>query len=279
MLTCNVQLLYHRESMILGEGKSNLVVLSDSIKLQLRRATDTTVSLNQYYEKYIDTFSDWKKVTKRQKKTGQVNDNDLDHIKNSIPNDEAMSAAYLQVQLSHEILTLILTNCFALESYVNTLGYYLFKQKDILGLSSLESDKAFEVFYEAFEKFPTVKKWQTLAEVNDKKIDPSRPPFQNLKFLFNFRNDIVHGKVTKHSVNVSKRYGNKLPDPVGQMFVLSHGLFACNTYWDMVNKVHSLLDIPLTDFQGRYNLSPWNNEGFAKEAEMGAKKLDKYQAS
>jgi hypothetical protein len=52
-----------------------------------------------------------------------------------------------------------------------------------------------DVFIEDMKKWPTVKKWRFIPEiVSNKKIDPSKTPFQYLKPLFEVRNSFVHAE-------------------------------------------------------------------------------------
>ena len=110
----------------------------------------------------------------------------------------------------------------------------------------------------------TTLKWETLGKLSKEgKFDKSKSPFQDLKVLFNYRNDIVHDKVSEYSVErASKRYNNKLPDPVFGFLDLGHVIYAADTYWGMVSEIHAILGTQMDDFHRHYNLQPWFDPAF-----------------
>ncbi len=117
-----------------------------------------------------------------------------------------MSAISMKGRLHSECLSVLLNCCFALESYVNSLGYHLLVEKDFLGLFRAGHDATAEILIEAIEKMSTIAKWETMGKLkNGDGLDKSRSPFQDLKILFNFRNDMVHDKVSDYSDEREKK--------------------------------------------------------------------------
>jgi hypothetical protein len=154
-----------------------------------------------------------------------------------------------------------------MESYINSLGYHLLKEKDILKLSSNASASTVDAFLDAIDRMSTLSKWETLSRLkSDTGLDPSRSPFQDLKILFRFRDDHVHDKVVSYGEDRStKRYGGRLPDPVVGLLDLTHAIYACDCYWNLVAEIHRLVGIAQQDFHRHYNLSPWFDGTFEKE--------------
>ncbi|AFP20472.1 hypothetical protein KVP06_12005 [Geobacter sulfurreducens] len=153
-------------------------------------------------------------------------------------------------------------------SYVNSLGFHLLQEKDFLGLFHAGHESTTEVLIAAIEKMSTLTKWETLGKLKKGKgFNKSTSPFQDLKILFNYRNDIAHDKVVDYSEDrENKRYNNKLPDPVTGFLSLNHVVFAADTYWGMISEIHSILDTDMTAFHKHYNLKPWFNDNFEQEA-------------
>ena len=114
-------------------------------------------------------------------------------------------------------------------------------------------------------------KWETVGKLKKGSgFDRSVSPYQDFKYLFNFRNDLVHDKVVDYKTDRARnRYGGHLPDPVFGMLELEHALYAADTYWAMVEQVHRLTGYPRAAFHRHYNLSPWFNDEF-KAALMDA---------
>ncbi len=150
---------------------------------------------------------------------------------------------------------------------MNSLGYHLLQEKDFLGLFHAGHEATAEVLIDAIEKMGTLTKWETIGKLKKGKgFDRSKSPFQDLKILFNFRNDIVHDKVADCSDDrEDKRYNKKLPDPVFGFLTLRHVVFAADTYWGMISEIHNILGTDMKEFHRHYNLKPWLNNDFEQE--------------
>jgi len=178
-----------------------------------------------------------------------------------IPSAVAERAAYLS---AHEIHTLSLSavflSCFCLESYINTLAYYLFEEADFLSLIKHGHRSSAEILIDAIARMTIREKWKTVSRLRSENgFDPSRPPFQDFHILFKFRDDHVHDKVIAWRPDNESRYNGKLPEwpsPVD----LNHALYAGQTYWNMVQEIHRLTGISQADFHRLYNLRPWEDD-------------------
>ena len=176
-----------------------------------------------------------------------------------------------------ECLSVLLQLCFALESYVNAYAYHLLKEKDFLGLIRKGNDATAELLFEAIDKLSTLSKWETLGRLNHKAgFDTAKGPFQDLKVLFRFRDDMVHDKVREYSDDfASKRYGGKLPDPTFGFLDLRHAIYGADTYWMMIAEIHRLTSQPREAFHRHYNLTPW----FSPDAERHARDMARQYSS
>jgi hypothetical protein len=253
--------------MLFSDKKTALVRLSDCIKLGIGSCLETTEELIGLHAKYRVQFHKMREIAKAIL-DGRIytdeGDKKLAEINKNIPKDDAIRGVSLQGRLHSESLSVLLNSCFALESYINSLGYYLLRQKDILGLFNSGHDATAEVLVDAIEKMSTLTKWATLGKLNKGKgFDMSKSPFQDLKILFNFRNDIVHDKVADYSNDrEGRRYNKKLPDPVFGFLTLRHVVFAADTYWGMIFEIHKLIGYDMNEFHRHYNLKPWFNDDF-----------------
>ena len=266
--------------MIFPEGKSALVRLSDCIKLGVGNALDTTVELTELHKKFAPQLSTIRQLAREalQSKFPDVAvEEELKRRNGQIPIDEAQKAISLQGRLHSEVLTVILHACFALESYINSLGYHLIKEKDILGLVAHSTTSTADTFFEAIDRMSTLSKWETLGRLKSNQgFDSARPPFQDLKILFRFRDDHVHDKVVEYGDDrAGKRYGGKFPDPVAGILHLSHAVYACDCYWNMVTEIHNLIGFSREDFHRHYNLSPWFSKEFEREVRKTAEEYQK----
>ncbi len=243
-------------------------------------AFETTKELLSLHHTHASALKDIRELARRYMRDSVADDRAEEKIKTAsakILPEEARVALSLKVRLHSETLSVILNACFALESYINSLGFFLLRERDIIGLVRNSTPSATEAFLEAIDRMSTLTKWQTLAKLKSNSgFDPSSPPFQDLKTLFRFRDDHVHDKVVELRADRSKeRYSNKLPDPFGGSLLLSHALFACDTYWGMVLKIHELTGIPPSDFHRHYNLKPWFDGEFEGQVRQAAKDYEK----
>lgn len=256
--------------MLFFEKKSALVRLSDCIKLGIGNCLDTTNELIDLHKTYEVPLTRIRAIAKNildgkiSQEDGEVK---IAEENKSIPQEHAMRAISLKFRLHSECLSVLLNCCFALESYVNSLAYHVLKETDFLGLFHAGHDATAEVLIEAIEKMSTIAKWETLGNIKKGKgFDKSKSPYQDLKILFNFRNDMVHDKVADYSdEREKKRYNNKLPDPVFGFLDLRHVIYAADTYWGMISEIHRIIGIEIKDFHRHYNLRPWFTDDFEKE--------------
>jgi hypothetical protein len=99
-------------------------------------------------------------------------------VLSGIPDEVSQKAVYLQ---GHEIHTLsrsaIFLSCFCLESYINTLAYFLFQEADLLSLISHGHKSSAEVLIDAIAQMTIREKWKTVGKLRDAKgFDPSALP-------------------------------------------------------------------------------------------------------
>jgi len=244
------------------EGHSSLVRLSDCLKVNMLNALESAKQAVDIHRKHANAF---KKIRGVAQKSHDSNFMDtLRETAASIPLEDARVAVMLQGRLHSETLNVLLTACFVLESYINSFGFFLLRERDIIGLFRNSTSAAADALLEAVEKMSAVDKWQTIGTLKTEGgFDSSRSPYQDLKIIFKFRNDHVHDKATDWSSGkAGKRYGGKLPETFGGVLDLSHAVYACDTYWGMVQKIHELVGVAPSEFHGRYNLSPWFDEEF-----------------
>lgn len=256
--------------MLFREEESALVRLSDCIKFGIGNCLDTTNELVELHRKHEeplrrmraiakDILDDEVAVEEAEKKILEVHQN--------IPEEEARWAVSLQGRLHSECLSVILTCCFALESYINSLGYHLLREVDFLGLVRGGHEATAEVLVDAIERMSTLMKWETIGKLKKGKgFDRSKSPFQDLKILFNYRNDMVHDKAVSYTdEREERRYNKKLPDPVSGFLTIHHVIFAADAYWGMVSEIHDILGTDMKEFHRHYNLKPWFSEGFEQQ--------------
>ena len=251
--------------MIFTERRSALVRLSDCIKIGLDLCAEASEKILEIFVPYEPLFR------KAQEAAGQFlekhsylesAEQEIRGILFSIPDDVVFQGAYFQVRLHSQALSTILSCCFCLESYINSLAYYLLKESDFLGLIKDGNITTVEILTEAINRMSTRDKWKTVGLLrNAKGFDCSCSPFQDFQILYNFRDDHVHDKVVPWTQDrASKRYNNKFPDPVFGLLELNHALYAGKTYWDMIQEVHRLIGVKPELFQRHYNLAPWRDD-------------------
>jgi len=263
--------------MLFTEKKSALVRLSDSIKVMINECYFTTEEIIELYEKNRDAFEELQSLARKT----LTNDNLLEDFDekaekliSKIPENVFFRGEQLQMILHGQSMQVVLTSCFVLESYINSLSYFLFKQEDYLGLIRAGHETTADIILTSIDKMNALEKWDSLGRFNTgNSFDKSRAPFQNCKIIFNFRNDIVHDKVTEYSNDrAAKNYNNLLPDPVIGMLDLTHANFAAQTYWDMIIEIHKLLNCDIQKFHRHYNLMPWYDQDHQKNSQkLGAK--------
>ncbi len=266
--------------MLFREKKSALVRLSDCIKLGIGNCFDTTNDIIALHVKHKDTFQKSRMIAKdilEDRIPTEEGEKQLLELNKKISEEDARRGVYLQGRLHSESLSVLLHCCFALESYVNSLGFHLLQEKDFLGLFQAGHEATAEVLIAAIEKMSTLTKWETLGKLKKGKgFNRSTSPFQDLKILFNYRNDIAHDKVVDYSEDrENKRYNNKLPDPVFGFLSLKHVVFAADAYWGMIAEIHNILGTDMNEFHKHYNLTPWFNDKFEQEARYASESYDK----
>lgn len=268
--------------MLFPEAKSALVRLSDCIKIGITAAGESSGKLSRLYVSHGAALAALRDTARR----GLSGDLPLEEANRlcqrqaqSIPPEAVLQATVLQERLHSECLSVLLQTCFTLESYINSLGYHLLKEKDLLGLVGGGHAATAEILFDSIDKMSTILKWKTIGTINRTSgFDPARAPFQDLEILFRFRNDVVHDKVREYSEDlVARRYGRKLPDPVFGFLDLSHAVYAADTYWTMIVEVHRLVSVPIASFHRHYNLKPWSSADMEKAVRREAAEHAKHQ--
>jgi hypothetical protein len=242
--------------MIFQTGHSTLVRLSDCLKMNVANALETARRIIVLHEKYAHALQEIRRIAKKYLDSDEVGTwrEEVQAASAQIPEGEAQSAISLTFRLHSETLGAVLTCCFTLESYINSLGFFLSQEQAIA------------------KEVSTLTKWEIIGRLRSPAgFDTAVAPFQDMKILFKFRNDHVHDKVVDWGRDRAKeRYNDKLPDPLAGFLDLSHGVFACDTYWAMISKVHDLLDVRKSDFHKHYNLSPWFDGPFEAQVRQTA---------
>jgi hypothetical protein len=257
--------------MLFQEGKSSLVRLSDCIKVGIGAACESSLDWLELHATHATVLREMQRIG-RDALAGKIPMELAEKLGKEqsakIPHDDAVRAISLQFRLHSECLSVLLNVCFALESYINSYAYHLLQEKDFLGLLRATNDVTAELLFNAIDRLSTQEKWQTMGRLRDPQgFDGSKSPFQDLRILFNFRNDMVHDRVREYSDNFAKkRYNGKLPDPAFGFLDLRHAIYGAETYWNMVLEIHRLTSQPREDFHRHYNLSPWYSTGDATEA-------------
>jgi hypothetical protein len=248
--------------MLFAEKKSGLVRLSDAVKIGLQLCGGTSEEILVVYAPCQPHYSQAQEVA-RLMEQGKVSVAEADErirtILANVPLDVARTGTALQGQLHSQALSAVLMCCFCLESYINSFAYFLIKESDFLGLSRAGHESSAEAVLDAIDRLSTKDKWETIAKMgNASGFDRSRKPFQDFKWLFNFRDDNVHDKAVPYSEErAAKRYNERFPDPVFGLLDLGHALFAADVYWNMAEEIHHLTGVDPETFQRHYNLSPW----------------------
>jgi hypothetical protein len=257
--------------MLFRTGNSALVRLSDTIKVSLRRCAELRVELlalmrPEYKEAHLQAQAIAKRAENGEIEY-QVADYQMRGVLSAIPHEIAVKGVFLQSELHGQALSVILGCCFTLESYINSLAHFLFREDDFLGLVRAGHHVAADLLVEAFDDMSTAQKWETVGRLHwNTGFDHCRAPWQDFKWLFRFRDDHVHSKVRRYSEDYSdERYNGKLPDPVFGLLDLQHALYGADVYWNMVQEVHRLLGLDQARFHRHYNLMPLPDEASRSE--------------
>lgn len=251
--------------MLFPEMKSGLVRLSDAVKIGLQLCGEISLKVLAIYSQGEPHYSRAREIAHRAEE-GKVNldkaDEQIREILANISLEVANTGAALQVQLHSHALSAVLMCCFCLESYVNSFAYFLIKESDFLGLSKSGHQSSAEAVLDAIDRLSTREKWETISKFGSTAgFDRSRTPFQDFRYLFNFRDDNVHDKAVPYSEDrAPKRYNKKFPDPVFGSLDLGHALFAADVYWNMIQEIHRLTGVDPKAFHRHYNLKPWFDE-------------------
>lgn len=251
--------------MIFPDRKSGLVRLSDSLKIGLDTCNAVTEQILMLY-KGSEAFWVFQKEVAEAALRNEITNEQAEQRIRDATTPEHVSVAergvVLQGHLHAHALSSVLMCCFCLESYINSFAWFLLHESDLLGLLSRGKPTSVETLLAAIDRLQVKDKWKTVAKLgNESGFDASKYPFQDLGYLFNFRDDHVHDKAVPFSLDrAPKRYNNRFPDPVFGMLDLSHALYAASVYWDMVIELHRLTTVPVDGFQRHYNLSPWFHE-------------------
>jgi hypothetical protein len=257
--------------MLLVGGHSGLVRLSGNLKTTLSLCQKSSCALLALVDPHLSAYREIKRLAGEQLE-GTLGEKEGDErireVLATIPQEVGTKVAYLHGSEIHSLsLSAILLCCFCLESYVNTLAYFLFKEADLLGLIRQGNENSAEVIIDAIARMTIREKWKTVGRLkHDRGFDTSRPPFQDFQVLFRFRDDHVHDRVMERgSTDSATGYNKKFPEDLIHPLDLGHALYAAETYWGMVEEVHRLTAVPRAEFHRHYNLAPWLDETHRRE--------------
>lgn len=255
---------------------SSLVKLSDCSKFAMMSCIDTS-------EQYLDIAKKHASINKKIKKYAKEAESGvlgyeeveikIKELTGGTYEQDAFQAVFLQGKLNSECMLFIVNCCFTLESYINTLAHYLLDTKNLANVKSDTDNGVLPFFMHAFDKQSTVAKWEFIGKLKGNDFDKSKPPFQDLKVLFSFRNDMAHDKVNDFNIDAPKKYNNKLPNFMADLLSLEHALFAAQVFQDLIKELKVLLGEVIDEFQKHYNLSPWFNDEVEKKAASIVKQL------
>jgi hypothetical protein len=228
--------------MIFGKGMSGLVRLTDSLKWGLddcARIAGELIHLHKSFSKEIDEVR--LRAANALKAGGDLKDFEevQQLVISKIPEEVARRGVFAQIELHNKSLTAVLTSCFCLESYINSLCHFLFIDSDSLNLKANGCAALADTLLETFENMTIREKWWLLGRLRSATgFNKGASPYQDFNILFRFRDDIVHDKVRDFSKPDQKKYKDRFPDPTTGFLTLSHALYAAKTYWAMVKEVH-----------------------------------------
>lgn len=252
--------------MLFAQGASALIRLSDALKVSLTLMEETTREATLLAESQAGPIRESQRIA-REVLAGKSTADPSEPLR-SMPQDLVNRVVLLQLRGHAQALSIVLLCSFTLEAYINSFAHYLLNEHDFLGLIRGGRKDSADVLYEAIERLSPRDKWNKVRRLTDgKEFDGSKSPWQDFKILFSFRDDHVHDKVVPYSQDRSKkRYGDKLPDPIGGILDLGHALYAATTYWAMVTEIHTLSAVSAQEFHRHYDPSPWPSSDFSKEA-------------
>jgi hypothetical protein len=118
--------------MLFAERYSALVRLSDTVKVQLETCGALTDAVLAYYDKHRSAITNAQALARDLLRNHQLPDDADERVRaalQSVPQHDAWNAALIQAALHSFALTTILGCCFCLESYVNALAFYLFRDE------------------------------------------------------------------------------------------------------------------------------------------------------
>ena len=118
-----------------------------------------TIALHQ---KHTDALKEIGRIAKNHLKNDESGKTWQDEIQATgarISFDEARAAVSLQGRLHSETLSAILISCFTIESYINSLGFFLLRERDIIGLVRNSTATAADAFLQAIDRMSTLSKW------------------------------------------------------------------------------------------------------------------------
>lgn len=157
--------------MIYPDKKSALVRLTDSLKVTLDCCSETTSEVLAIFERHKPALENLRRVAASVDKD-EAPYSDLEKANADIPEADVRVAAYLQVRLHGQSLAPILLSCFCLESYVNSLAYFLFGDANYLGLSRERHAAAATAILDTIERMAARTKWEFVGS------SPLRPTGQ-----------------------------------------------------------------------------------------------------
>ncbi len=130
----------------------------------------------------------------------------------------------------YDVMGSLLFSAFTLEAYLNHLGSMTIGHWDYL------------------ERLRPQEKLELLSNILDYKIDYSKRPFQTINILFNFRNEVAHGKTETVKVDkvvkLSQRDSIKDPQTKWEKYcTLTNAQKANKDVGDIVSILHKKADI------------------------------------
>jgi len=252
--------------MFLQGAHSGLIQLHESLRSVLGLCAKSSWEMVELMRPYMAVIAEINDTTNK-KLAGQLGVEDADSrigaAEERIPQEVLVRSAQLRLQEVPSLaLSGILFSCFCLESYINSLAYFLFKDADFLSLVRNGHKGSADVLLDAIWGMTIRDKWQTIGSLRDGNgFDKGTSPYQDFIILFRFRDERVHDKVTEWvGEETKKRYNNRLPESVLLPVDLGNALFAAETYWNMVHEIHRLIGVPMKEFQ-RYMVPPWSGDG------------------
>lgn len=154
--------------MLFSEKTSALVRLSDTLKIGLETCASTSVQILDLFTLYEGTFREARTIAAQALRDDTVTteiENRIRKVLAPIPEEASWQGIHLQGQLHSQALSTILSCCFCLESYINSLACFLFKETDFLGLIRDGHKGSADLLIETIEGMTTRKKWETVGRL------------------------------------------------------------------------------------------------------------------